>query len=322
LAAVVVVGVIAAAVFRHRSRDDVHSVEHYHRQLHTLEEMRTHLPPGTETNADNGQDQEAHPASAFKVSGTSTVRLTDSGHTIVPPAPPPPVKNPSEPVLFVDSHVAHDAPGETPQSTFMTGVDDKAMHFINNRPKRIGALLAFAAVVVLIVVLIVAGMHSNTPPKHPTSGTATTVATTPSHSHSGSAGTAGHQAHKKATITTTTVAPVVSAPAPTSPNAASYAVGVADYSLSLSAASGDCWVSATNTSNGSVLFTGVLTAGQSHTIAATGPVTVVAGAPAAFAATVNGVAVQLPFGFQAPFTLKFDTPGTTSGASSSTTTTT
>jgi hypothetical protein len=71
-----------------------------------------------------------------------------------------------------------------------------------------------------------------------------------------------------------------------------------------------------------VLFTGVLTAGQSHTIAATGPVTVVAGAPAAFAATVNGVAVQLPFGFQAPFTLKFDTPGTGGGSSSSTTTTT
>jgi hypothetical protein len=118
------------------------------------------------------------------------------------------------------------------------------------------------------------------------------------------------------------VAPVVSAPAPTSPNAANYAVGVADYSLSLSAASGDCWVSATNTSDGSVLFTGVLTAGQSHTIAATGPVTVVAGAPAAFAATVNGVAVQLPFGFQAPFTLKFDTPGTGGGSSLSTTTTT
>ncbi|HXB37773.1 MAG TPA: RodZ domain-containing protein [Acidimicrobiales bacterium] len=325
LAAVVVVGVIAAAVFRHRSRDDAHSVEHYHRQLHTLEEMRTHLPPGTEASADNGQDEEAYPASAFKVSGTSTVRLTDPGHSIVPPAPPPPVKNPSEPVLFVDSHLTHDTPGETPKTTFMTGVDDKAMHFINNRPKRIGALAAFAAVVVLIVVLIVAGMHSNTPaPKHPTSGTATTVATTPSHSHppSGSAGAAGQQGHKKKANTTTTVAPVVSAPAPTSPNAANYAVGVADYSLSLSAASGDCWVSATNTSNGSVLFTGVLTAGQSHTIAATGPVTVVAGAPAAFAATVNGVAVQLPFGFQAPFTLKFDTPGTGGGSSSSTTTTT
>jgi hypothetical protein len=50
-------------------------------------------------------------------------------------------------------------------------------------------------------------------------------------------------------------------------------------------------------------------------------VTVVAGAPAAFAATINGVAVQLPFGFQAPFTFKFQTPGG-AGTTNSTTSTT
>ncbi|HEX4175730.1 MAG TPA: DUF4115 domain-containing protein [Acidimicrobiales bacterium] len=325
LAAVVVVGVIAAAVFRNRTRDEVHSVEHYHRQLHTLEEMRTHLPSGSEGNGENGHDEAAYPASAFRVSGSSTVRLTDPGHAIVPPAPPPPVKNPGEPVLFVDSHITPDA-SESSKSTFMSGVDDKAMHSINHRPKRLGALIALAAVVVLIVVLIVAGMHSNTPPaKHPTSGTATTVTSTPTHSHhppSGTGGSSGHKTQKKSAVTTTTVAPVVSAPAPTSANAANYEVGVASYSLALSATSGDCWVSATNTSTGDVLFTGVLTAGQSHTVAASGPVTIVAGAPAAFAATVNGVAVQLPFGFQSPFTLKLETPGATGGSSSSSTTTT
>jgi hypothetical protein len=321
VAAVVVVGVIAAAVFRNRSQDDVHSVEHYHRQLHTLEEMRTHSPSGSEANGDNGHDDAAYPASAFRVSGSSTVRLTEPGHTIVPPAPPPPVKNSGEPVRFVDSHVNAD-PSESSKATFMTGVDDKAMHSINHRPKRLGVVLAMAAVVVLIVVLIVAGMHSNTPaPKHPTSGTATTVTSTPSHSqhpHSG-AGTAGHETQKSA-VTTTTLAPVVSAPAPTSPNGANYQLGVASYSLVLSATSGDCWVSATNTSTGTVLFMGVLAPGQSHTVSATGPLTVVAGAPADFSATVNGVAVQLPFGVQAPFTLQLQTPGA-SGASSSTTTT-
>ena len=326
LAAVVVVGSIAAAVFRNRSRDDVHSVEHYHRQLHTLEEIRTHAPPGSEANGENEQSDADYPASAFRVSGSSTVRLTDSDHTIVPPAPPPPVKNPGEPVRFVDTHVTHDTPGEASSSTFMTGADDKAMHAINHRPKRLGALIAFAAVVVLIVVLIVAGMHSNTPaPKHPTSGTATTVTSAPTHPqsrpHSGATGTNGQKSHKKPAATTTTLAPIVSAPAPTSPNLANYQVGVASYALVLSATSGDCWVSATNTSTGEVLFTGVLTAGGSHTVAATGPVTVVAGAPAAFAATVNGVAVQLPFGFQAPFTMKFETPGGTGGTSPTTTAT-
>lgn len=325
LAAVVVVGIIAAAVFRNRTRDEVHSVEHYHRQLHTLEDLRTHSPSGSEGNGDNGHDDAAHPASAFRVSGSSTVRLTDPGHTIVPPAPPPPVKNPGEPVLFVDSHITPDA-SEPSKSNFMSGVDDKAMHSINHRPKRLGALIALAAVIVLIVVLIVAGMHSNTPPaKHPTSGTATTVTSTPTHSHhprSATGGSSGHKTQKKSADTTTTVAPVVSAPAPTSANAATYEVGVASYSLALSATSGDCWVSATNTSTGDVLFTGVLTAGQSHTVAATGPVSIVAGAPAAFAATVNGVAVQLPFGFQAPFTMMLETPGAASGSSSSSTTTT
>lgn len=324
LAAVVVVGVIAAAVFRNRSRDDVHSVEHYHRQLHTLEEMRTHSPSGSEGIADNGGDEAPYPASAFRVSGSSTVRLTDPGHTIVPPAPPPPVKSPGEPVLFVDSHVTPD-PNEPTKSTFMTGVDDKAMNSINHRPKRLGVLVAMAAVVILVVVLIVAGMHSNTPPpKHPTSGTATTVTSTPAHSQhprSSIGGTTGHGTQKKSAVTTTTAAPVVSAPAPTSPNAATYQVAVASYSLVVSATSSDCWVSATDTSTRDVLFAGVLMAGQSHTVSATGPLTVVAGAPGNFAATVNGVAIALPFGFQSPFTLQLETPGASGGSSSSTTTT-
>ncbi len=63
-----------------------------------------------------------------------------------------------------------------------------------------------------------------------------------------------------------------------------------------------------------MLFTTTLLSGQSHTIAATGPVTVIAGAPGAFAATVNGAAVTLPLGNQAPFTLNFVTAGSTTPA--------
>ena len=59
-----------------------------------------------------------------------------------------------------------------------------------------------------------------------------------------------------------------------------------------------------------MLYTATLFSGQSHTVAATGPVTVIAGAPAAFAATVNGATVSLPAGVQAPFTLSFQTPST------------
>ena len=46
VAAVVVALVAAAALLLRRSQDDVHSVEHYHRQLHTLEEIRSHPSVG------------------------------------------------------------------------------------------------------------------------------------------------------------------------------------------------------------------------------------------------------------------------------------
>ncbi|HWF16290.1 MAG TPA: DUF4115 domain-containing protein [Acidimicrobiales bacterium] len=322
LAALVVVGLVAAAVMRRRAQDDVHSVEHYHQRLHTLEEISSHPTAAGAGAEDNGHDDAAYPARAFRVAGSSTVRLTDPGHTIVPPVPPPPVPNPSEPVQFDDS------PADAPKPNFLIGSDDRAMHSIDHRPRRLGGpLAAVAAVLVLIVVLIVTGLHSNTPPKHPkSSGTATTVTTTRARSHPRSG--AGATGHPK-TTTTTATPPAVSAPTATSQNGATYQVADASYSLALSAKTGECWISATDVDNGMVLFTGVLTSGQSHTVTASGPVTVVAGAPAAFAATINGVSVQLPFGFQAPFTLKFETPGTGSasgntaaGTGSTTTTTT
>lgn len=321
LAAVVVVGVVAAVIVSRRAQDDEHSVEHYHQRLHTLEELRTHTAAGAEGRDDNGHSEAAFPASAFRVSSSSTVRLTDDpSHAIVPPVPPPPVPNPSEPVLFDDDKAAE-------ARTFMTGVDDPVMHSINRRPRRFGGpLAAVAAVAVLIAVLIVTGLHSNPPKKR--SDTATTVTTTtPAHSHSHAQPGAGSTTHQKKTTTTTTVAPAVSSPTLISANGATYQVSDASYSLALTAKTGECWISATDSTTGSTLFSGVLTTGQSHTVTATGPVTVIAGAPAAFAATVNGVSVALPFGYQAPFTLKFLTPGaggtsTANAATGSTTTTT
>jgi hypothetical protein len=96
-------------------------------------------------------------------------------------------------------------------------------------------------------------------------------------------------------------------------------VADASYSLALGANNGECWVSATDTSTGKVLYTGVLFTGQSETVAATGTVTLVVGAPGAFTATVDGVAVVLPPGAQAPSTLTFQSPvGTGGGTTGST----
>src|SRR5262249_50875009 len=157
----------------------------------------------------------------------------------------------------------------------------------------------------------VTGLHSNSSNKHRKSDTTATTSQSTNHgtthttthttthgttqptTHTTSHGTT-HQA--RTTTTTTTAPPAVSAPQASSAHAATYQVSSASYSLVLAATNGECWVEATNTATGSVLFTTTLFSGQSHTIPASGSVTVVAGAPGSFAATVNGAAVTLPSG--------------------------
>ncbi len=303
VAVVVVLGVIAAVLMARRNHDDEHSVEHYHRQLHTLEEIRTH-PTG---DSANGQDDDmgVFPASAFRVSGSSTVRLTESGTSPVPPVPPPPVPNPSAPLSFDDASL------EPVPATFMTGNEDRVIHSINHRPRRLGGpAAAVAAVLVLVVVLILTGLHSDNSKHH---GKASSSATsTPPTTHPADT----HHHHATSTTTTTTAPPPVSAATAATAHTATYTVAAAAYSLTVGATSGDCWVEVSNTATGVVLFTTTLLPGQSHAVAAAGPVTVIAGAPGVFTATVNGAPVTLPPGSQAPFTLHFQATGsstTTSG---------
>jgi Domain of unknown function (DUF4115) len=304
---VVVLGVLAAVLLTRRSHDDVHSVEHYHRQLHTLEEIRGH-PADAAIGGTAGEkapmaEGGVFPASAIRVSGSSTVRLTGSDQPPVPPVPPPPVPNPSKPLTFDDA-----SPDPVPV-TFMTGNEDRVIRSIDHRPRRLGGpAAAVGAVLVLVLVLILTGLHSNDGKHHGKSATAATTATT----HPATT----HRHHEATTTTSTTAPPSVSAPSATTAHTASYAVSEAAYSLNIAATTGECWVDVTNTATGAVLFTTTLQSGQSHTIAASGAVTVIAGAPGAFAATVDGAAVTLPPGNQAPFTLHFLTA---SGAGSGTT---
>ncbi len=280
---VVVAGALMYALLRRRSHDDAHSVEHYHRQLHTLEEIRAHPLEDS-----NGRSEAPLPASTSTAS--SNVRLTEPGRPVPPPPVPPPVPLGDEPIRFGEPG------GEPLPSASAVRRQERAMEAINHRPRRLAAPLAAVVVVgVLVAVLIVAGTHRNTP-RHDNVATTTTA-----HARARSA---THQTTTTTTTATTTAPPAVSAPQPTSAQAATYKVAAASYSLSLAATTGECWVQAT-TPSGSVLFSNVLSAGQSHTIAATGPVTVEAGAPGSFAATVDGAPVTLPPGAQSPFSLSF-----------------
>ncbi len=336
--ALVVAVVAAVALFARRAQDDAHSVEHYHRQLHTLEEIRSHPSVGGGAGAglggaaeEDGTSTEADPASTFRVSGSRTVRLTDLETPTVPPAPPPAVPNPAEPVRFDDTGapIVPDADREglpeAPRPSFLGG-NDKAMHSIDRRPRRLGGpLAAIGVVTVLIVVLIVTGLHSNTTPPRKGSSTPTTTTavhastTVPAHGATPPAGR-GHHGRVATTSTTTTAPPVVSAATAATAHGATYDVTAGTYTLSLAASSGECWVQAQNPATGSILFSGTLFSGQSHIVSATGPVAVIAGAPGDFAATVDGVPVTLPQGSLAPFTLTFQPPAAAGGGSTTPTT--
>ncbi len=311
--ALVVLVVAAAVVVRRRGNDDEHSVQHYHRQLHTLEEIREHqdamaTTPAADTGAEGGSAGAGagggsagtrYPASAVRVSGPSTVRVGEPGRPAVPPLPT--VPGPSEPIVFDDTRPEH------VRRTFMTGSEDPAMHSINHRPRRLGApLAAIGAVMVLIVVLIVSGLHSSPPARKARSGSTVTA---PRAHHAATPHPSTGRSHGGTTTTTTSTAPpAVSAPGAVSTNAATYQVAGQSYSLAVAATTGPCWVQVTNTATGAVLFSATLSPGQRQVVTAAGAVAVIAGATGAFAAAVDGVLVALPTGAQAPFTLTFQPP--------------
>jgi hypothetical protein len=298
VAAVLVAVVLAVLLGRRVSHDDVHSVEGYHRSLHTLESINAHPGvAGAAVDSVHGA-KAAYPESAVRVAGTSTVRVTDAPSAPLPPVPLPPGADPEKPVAFDDA-----APVVIPPAAPEAGHRDKAMSAINHRPRRLAApAMAVAGVTVLIVVLLVTGSHSVAPRNHRDTGSR-------GHSHAPTSAP-----HRKKAVTTpgstpntapVTAPPTVSAPQSTTASAATYQVADAGFTLSLSATSGACWVDVTNATSGAPYFVGTLEPGQSRSLTATSPVSVVIGAPTLLAATVDGAPVQLPPGFRTPFTMNF-----------------
>jgi len=319
LAAVVVVAALAVLVSRRLTRDDEHSVAGYHRQLHTLEQIKTHSVDGEAVDGDGGGLKPSYPESAVRISGSPYVRVTDGPNATPPPAvPPPPVADLGGVVSFDDATPVVVPSGRSSggTETFSFGRKDRAMDSMNRRPRRLGGpISAVAVVVVLIVVLVVAGSHKVTPPKHHGSTTQTT--NTSSRSHRA-------KSHKKKHVstTTTTQAPLVSLPSATSLNDANYTTSLTSYSLVVSATNGPCYVQVDNVTTGTAMFAQVMSAGQQETIAVQSPITIDVGAPADFSATVNGDAVVLPYGYRTPFNLHFAPVGSTTAGTGTTGTTT
>jgi hypothetical protein len=293
VAAVVTVSAVALLT-RRVAHDDVHSVEGYHRSLHTLESINAHpVISGGDDNCGQGANS-AYPESAVGAASPSTGRATVLRGS-VPPVAIPPLADRDAPITFDD---APPPPLFTPAPSRPVH-RDKAMTSINHRPRRLAApATAVAVVLVLVVVLLLTGSHSVPP-----------GGTHSSDKNSGRNGsTAPKPPKKKATTTTSTPPPpTVSSPRAATTQSATYDVADATFTVTLTATSGACWVDATSSATGTTLFSGTLAAGVQHSFSATGPVTLIVGAPTVLHATVDGDAVVLPPGFQTPFTMSFVT---------------
>jgi hypothetical protein len=295
VAAVVLAALTVVLLTRRVSHDDLHSVEGYHRSIHTLESINAHpAAPGDGAQSSSAM-KSAYPESAIRLGGSPSVRVTDAPTSSLPPVPPPPMLDPEAPVTFDDTEPStpampsHDVPGSR----------DKAMVSINHRPRRLAApATAVAGVIALVVVLLLTGSHKVPPPHHHAATTGQS-ATSPGPKPEGS---------QTSTSTTTTLAPPVSLPQSSTSSTATYDVTGSSFALSFAATSGLCWVDATNSSSGATLFAGTLQPGKNQTVNVTGPVTVIIGAPSVLAVAVDGSPVALPSGFETPFTMMFVTP--------------
>jgi len=295
VAAVVVAALTIALLTRRMAHDDVHSVEGYHRSIHTLESINAHpAVPVAGTESGLGADP-PHAERTLRVIGTPSVRVTDASTPAVSSGPPLPVTQPVGPLLFDDA-----GPQTSPASHERMVNRDKAMGSINHRPRRLGApAAAVAVVIVLVVVLLLTGSHTVVPsPRHQLDNRSSGKNT---RSHAGRAG------RTTSVTTTSTTSPPVAVPLSGTSRTATYAVNSRTFTLAFSATSGACWVDVSNSTSGAPMFVGTLAPGQQHSLSASGPVTVVVGAPTVLAVTVNGSAVALPSGFQTPFTMKFAT---------------
>ena len=128
-------------------------------------------------------------------------------------------------------------------------------------------------------------------------------------SHTVRTNTTKHHAPPRTTPASTKTVPTKTGPTSTvvapvgqSLHSATYVASTSPFDVVLKA-SGPCWVRATETSTGSVLWTGTLASGESRAIPASGQVLVELGAPDAVTVSLSGKPLQFPSGFRAPLDL-------------------
>lgn len=288
---VLVVAAGAAWLVRRRGGDDTHSVEGYRNTLDTLQGIRSRTPSTVRLL---GRDDD--PPDADEPGPAAGPGAPAAGRT----GYPRPGTGPGQNLVFEEpstrSPGAVPAPGGRHRRT-----QDRAISAMNHRPRRWGAPALVAVVVVAVLVaIILIGAHA----RHPKSSTTTTgprsnPTTTAGGASTGGNGTTTTSKPARTTTTTTTVPPSFTAITFTS-TTATYVPPAAAYTVTLSATTGQCWLTV-KSSTGTTVFSQTLGPGQSKTLTLTGTSTIVIGAPTVVAVTVDQKPVVLPTGYRTPF---------------------
>jgi len=257
---------VAALWARHRrGGENLHSVDGYRRTLTTLQDVRSRSLTG----------------SSVRILGSSGA--TDTARDRPPRAPEPASGRAADPYGEPIEPAARSARSVQRRR-------ERAIAQMSRRPRRLGAPLAAAALVIAAVTgLAIAGAHS----RHhkPTSPTQTS---SPTH----------HKHSTRPTPTTTTTFPTTFVASGSTSGTATYTVPRPAYTLNLTATTGACWIEVTN-SAGTTVVAQTLPAGQHKAVPLTGDSRVVLGAPGFMQVQVDTSAVVLPGGISE---LLFQTP--------------
>jgi len=317
---VVLIGAMAARVLWRRDAGERHSVQEHQHTLETLRHMADRrqdaerkvgprrrprsAAPGPVTPADPAASADparfADPAASAGPAGPTGRRATGAAPTKGARRRGRPVGRASsakietsrrEALVFVDDALAGPAASAArgpltngrPPSMLTAGRFEPG---VRPRPP----LVVVVAVVVLAAVALGVALTWSSPPARRAT-TTTAAGRRPV--------TAGSGGRASALPAGTTLTPAVE-----TADTATYRAPPAPYTVVLDA-SGSCWVLATDTATGTVLWTGTMAGGQSRSLSASGDLAVRLGAASDVRVSMDGTPVQLPSGFQSPFTMTF-----------------
>lgn len=299
----VVVVAVLVALFRRPRGHDVHSVRNYNQALGTLEHLSERIGPPVVRPIARQAAPDAPPGATDRVVPPVPVRGTDQ------------FPDPDAPIVFDDARPANRtriaAAGQSGSSARSDRAQRMALDSMNRR--RRGGTGIFVAVVVVVILAALAFIGRHKPHDDAHASTSTTAV-------SGTGGGTGRDtttSRPKPTQTTRptpTTLPKQFVATTTSSTGSSADYTIPDTSFQIAATgTGPCWVQVKSVSTGNTEWEGVLQAGSTKNIQATGATTVDFGTPALTLA-VDAVPVVLPSPLHAPFSATF-TPSASAVAS-------